>query len=47
MSCYPYPCLKGEGELTEERERHIAERQPDLLPQHRVRLSGAEGRRYV
>jgi hypothetical protein len=25
--------------LTEERERHIAERHPDLLPEHRERLA--------
>jgi hypothetical protein len=37
----PYPCpyLKGEAELTEERERHIAERHPDLLPEHRGRIA--------
>ena len=35
MSCFPCPYLKGEVELTEERERHIAERHPDLLPEHR------------
>lgn len=32
------PYLKGEVEWTEERERHIAERHPDLLPQHRERV---------
>jgi hypothetical protein len=26
--------LKGEVELTSERERHIVERHPDLLPEH-------------
>jgi hypothetical protein len=26
-------------ELTEERERHIAERHPDLLPEHRDRIA--------
>ncbi len=35
MSQFPCPYLKGEVELTEERERHIAERHPDLLPEHR------------
>jgi hypothetical protein len=29
------PFLKGDVELTEERERHIAEQHPDLLPEHR------------
>ena len=31
--------LKGEVELTKERECHIAERHPDLLPQHRGRMA--------
>ena len=31
--------LKGEVELSDERERHIAERHPDLLPDHRDRLA--------
>ena len=35
------PYLGCEVELTEERERHIAERHPDLLPDHRERLAGA------
>jgi hypothetical protein len=39
MSHYPCPYLKGEVELTEERERHIAERHPDLLPEHRERIA--------
>ncbi len=39
MSLYPCPYLKGEVELTEERERHIAERHPDLLPEHRHRVA--------
>jgi hypothetical protein len=34
MMRYPCPYLKGEVELTDERERHIAERHPDLLPEH-------------
>ena len=29
------PYLNGEVELTDERKRHIAERHPDLLPNHR------------
>lgn len=32
------PFLKGEVELTAERERHISERHPDLLPAHRSSL---------
>lgn len=34
----PCPWLRGEVELTEERERHIQERHPDLLPAHRDKL---------
>jgi hypothetical protein len=30
----PCPYLRGDVELTVERERHIAERHPDLLPTH-------------
>jgi hypothetical protein len=33
------PLLKGEVELTDEREHHIAERHPDLLPEHRDRIA--------
>ena len=33
---FPCPYLQTEVELTEERERHIAERQPDLLLEHRT-----------
>ena len=39
MSRFLCPYLKGEVELTEERERHIAERHPDLLPEHRERIA--------
>ena len=39
MTRYPCPYLKGDVELTEERERHIAERHPDLLPEHRGRIA--------
>lgn len=35
LSC---PYLRGEVELTEERERHIAEHHPDLLPEHKQRI---------
>lgn len=36
---FPCPYLQGEVELTSERESHIAEHHPDLLPTHRGRLS--------
>ena len=34
MAQLPCPFFKGKVELTLERERHIAERHPDLLPDH-------------
>ena len=37
MASFPCPYLGGDVELTDERERHIAERHPDLLPEHRAR----------
>ena len=33
---FPCPYVQTEVELTEERERHIAERHPDLLLEHRT-----------
>ncbi|MBM3745573.1 MAG: hypothetical protein FJW34_07230 [Acidobacteria bacterium] len=39
MTRFRCPYLKGEVELTDEREQHIAERHPDLLPEHRQRLA--------
>lgn len=39
MSRFYCPYLQGEVELTEERERHIAERHPELLPEHRERIA--------
>jgi hypothetical protein len=39
MSQFPCPYLAGDVDLTEERERHIAERHPDLLPEHRQRIA--------
>lgn len=39
MACFLCPYLQGEVELSEERERHIAERHPDLLPEHRNRIA--------
>lgn len=32
------PYLGSQVELTEERERHIAESHPDLLPEHRAKI---------
>lgn len=39
MTRFPCPYLKGEVELTPQREHHIAERHPDLLPEHRDRIA--------
>jgi hypothetical protein len=39
MTRFACPYLKAEVELTEERERHIAQRHPDLLPEHRQRVA--------
>ena len=39
MSRFPCPYVKGEVELTAERDRHIAARHPDLLPEHRDRVA--------
>jgi len=39
MTHFSCPYLQGEVELTEERERHIAERHPDLLPEYRERIA--------
>jgi hypothetical protein len=36
MTRFPCPYLQSEVELTEERERHITERHPDLLLEHRA-----------
>lgn len=38
MSTFLCPYLRGNVELTEERERHIAERHPDLLPECRNQM---------
>jgi hypothetical protein len=35
----PCPRLRVDIELTPERERHIADRHPDLLPTHRAKLT--------
>jgi hypothetical protein len=39
MNRFPCPYLAGEVDLTEEREHHIAERHPDLLPEHWHRIA--------
>jgi hypothetical protein len=39
VSQCPCPYLQGKVELTEERERHIAERHPALLPEHREKIA--------
>jgi hypothetical protein len=39
MNRYPCLYLKGGVDLTAEREAHIAERHPDLLPAHRSRIA--------
>jgi len=39
MTQFPCPYLRGEVELTAEREEHIAETHPDLLPVHRDRIA--------
>lgn len=39
MPRFPCPVLRGEVELTEERERHIAARHPDLLPEWRDKIA--------
>jgi hypothetical protein len=36
---FPCPYLNQEVELTDEREHHIAENHPDLLPEHRERIA--------
>jgi hypothetical protein len=38
MKTFPCPYLKGKVELTEEREAHIAETHPDLLPEYLPQL---------
>jgi len=38
MAWLPCPYLRGQVELTDERERHIAEHHPDLLPEHKQAL---------
>jgi hypothetical protein len=40
MTRFSCPYLQGDVELSDERERHIAEQHPDLLPKHRACLAG-------
>src|SRR5438132_12290782 len=39
MPLFPCPYLNASVELTDERERHIAEHHPELLPSHREWLA--------
>ncbi len=39
MTWFPCPYLDTQVELTDEREQHIAERHPDLLPNHFQRIA--------
>ena len=39
MNRFFCPYLNAHVELSEERERHIAERHPDLLPEYRQRIA--------
>ena len=39
MTRFPCPYLNTPVELADEREQHIAERHPDLLPEHRQRVA--------
>jgi len=41
MKKFNCPYLNAEVELTPERERHIAERHPDLLPDHAAAIAEA------
>jgi hypothetical protein len=38
MTKFPCPYLGGEVELSDERERHIEEHHPDLLPENKDRI---------
>jgi hypothetical protein len=40
MVTFACPYLGSEVQLTEEREKHIAENHPDLLPEHRDKVAG-------
>jgi hypothetical protein len=38
MTTFPCPYLKSDVEFTSEREKHITQRHPDLLPEYREHL---------
>ena len=38
MKKFPCPYLKGEVELADKREQHIADRHPELLPTHLLKI---------
>ena len=40
MATFTCPYLGNEVQLTEQREKHIAEHHPDLLPEHRDKIAG-------
>ena len=40
MKLFPCPYLGGEVELSDERESHIAETHPELLPEHEDQIGG-------
>lgn len=39
MTLFPCPYLQSEVEMTDEREQHIAEQHPDILPTYRNELA--------
>ncbi|MBT8420506.1 MAG: hypothetical protein KJO08_06555 [Gammaproteobacteria bacterium] len=39
MTLFPCCYLDGDVEMTREREQHIAERHPDLLPEYREKIA--------
>ncbi|VEN74332.1 hypothetical protein EPICR_30269 [Candidatus Desulfarcum epimagneticum] len=41
MTYFPCPYLESDVELTDERENHISENHPDLLPEHRKCVADA------
>ena len=43
MATFACPYLGDGVQLTEEREKHIAENHPDLLPEHREKIAGTLG----
>jgi hypothetical protein len=43
MAFFPCPYLGAQVEMSDERERHICSRHPDLLPAHRGRIMETVG----